>query len=134
MLFDYSMSAIALDGRDPLLVEAVVTSTVRTPDGYEPPRTSPVCIMDWVRGKVRKRAEKTVSALFASLSDGVEGLEIGSPDFEDPAEEVVGGTLLSGELPPLPRQQNSQAQEGYWMDLSSEIHLISPTKGRSSCE
>lgn len=134
MLFDYSMSAIALDGRDPLLVEAVVTSTVRTPEGYEPPRTSPVCIMDYVRGKVRKKAEKTVSSLFASLSDGVEGLEIGSPDFEDPSEEVVGGAMLEGAEPQMPKRQNSQAQDGYWMDLTSEIHLISPTKGRSSCE
>ena len=133
LLFDYAMSAIVLDGRDPLLVEAVVTSRVRTPDGYEPPRVSPVCLMDWVGGKVRKRGEKTVSALFANLSDGVDGLEIGSPSFEDPAEEVVGGKMLEGELPEPQGRPNSEAKPGYWMDLTSVIHLIAPTKARPDC-
>lgn len=146
MLFDYALSAIALDGRDPLLIEAVITSRVHTPEqegqagtsgdvevfgGYEPPIRTPVCIMDYRDGKIRKGDEAELAILWSSLSSGVEGLQIGSPKGEVRAREQQT-TDATGTFVEL-ADDGAVAAPGYWMNLTSEIHLISPTKGRSSC-
>ena len=146
MLFDYALSAIALDGRDPLLVEAVITSRIHTPEdetaaevvgwdsgGYEPPIRTPVCIMDYRNGKIRKGDEAELAILWSALSSGVEGLQIGSPKGNVRAKEqqTIEANIQGIEIVP---DDGAVAAPGYWMDLTSEIHLISPTKGRSSCK
>lgn len=148
MLFDYALSAIALDGRDPLLVEAVITSRIHTPEeegyagidgpvevfgGYEPPIRTPVCIMDYRNGKIRKGDEAELAILWSALSSGVEGLQIGSPKGNVRAKEqqTIEANIQAIEIVP---EDGAVADPGYWMDLTSEIHLISPSKGRSSCE
>jgi hypothetical protein len=145
MLYDHAMSAIILDGRDPLLVEAVVTSRVHVPEfehiniggmsewhgGYEAPTRTPVCIMDYRGGKIRKGDEAEMEILWGSLGSGLEGLQIGSPKGEVRASEVkaVDDWDTRVEL----AEDGAVAEPGYWMDLTSEIHLISPTKARPDC-